>query len=218
MMRRGLGLVSALTLVLGVVSYANAGAAGAADVTLEASMANPVAPGAALSFDIFATMTEVPSDGQVVALRGMQLDYSNTSGEIGLPAEMDFSNPGGIYAEFEDLPVPASVWPLPNADLIQFMVVLDLGVPILLGTVDVTAQESESIRTLDIANAGEANINFGGSLKFGFGVEPGDPITDWRFNTGELSGGTYDIVTPEPATLALVVFGAIAGLRRRRSA
>ena len=95
---------------------------------------------------------------------------------------------------------------------------LDLGVPILLGTVDVTAQESESIRTLDIANAGEANINFGGSLKFGFGVEPGDPITDWRFNTGELSGGTYDIVTPEPATLALVVFGAIAGLRRRRSA
>ena len=101
----------------------------------------------------------------------------------------------------------------------DFMVVLELGVPVLFGTVDVTAQESESTRTLDIANAGEANINFGGSLKFGFGVEPDDPITDWRFSTGELSGGTYDIVTtPEPATLALVVFGAIAGLRRRRSA
>ena len=115
MMRRGLGLVSALTLVLGVVSYANAGAAGAADVTLQASMANPVAPGAALSFDIFATMTEVPSDGQVVALRGMQLDYSNTSGEIGLPPEMDFVNPfPGLYAEFEELPVPASGWTSPG--------------------------------------------------------------------------------------------------------
>lgn len=214
MMRRGLGLVSALTLVLGVVSYANAGAT----VALDASAANPVAPGAALSFDITAMMTEAPINPDV-ALRGMQLDYSNTDGSIGLPASMDFSNPGGIYAEFEDLPIPASVWPLPNP-ILALMVVLQMDTPVLLGTVDVTAPAGQNVTaTLDVANAGEANINFGGSLKFGFGVEPGDPITDWRFNTGELSGGTYDIVTtPEPATLALVVFGAIAGLRRRRAA
>ena len=77
----------------------------------------------------------------------------------------------------------------------------------------------DAIATLDVANAGDANIDFGGLLQFGWGVDEDDPITNWRFNTGELSGGTYDIVTtPEPATLVLVVIGAVAGLRRRRVA
>ena len=216
MMRRGLGLVSALTLVLGVVSYANAGAAGAATIDLIPSIGNDVDPGTALSFEIFAMMTEAPINPDV-ALRGMQLDYSATAVVIDLPASMDYVNPAGLYAEFEDLPVPASAWVLPNP-ILPFMVVLELGEPVLLGSVDVIAQKFSSIETLDVANAGEPDINFGGSLKFGFGVDDDDPITDWRFNTGELSGGTYDIdtLTPEPATMALVVIGALAGFRRRR--
>ena len=210
------GLISAVIVVLGAVSNANAGATGHAVIDLVPDFPGPVPDGSPLHFEITATMTEAPVNADV-ALRGMQLDYSATAVVIDLPASMDYVNPAGLYAEFEDLPVPASAWVLPNP-ILPFMVVLELGEPVLLGSVDVIAQKFSSIETLDVANAGEPDINFGGSLKFGFGVDDDDPITDWRFNTGELSGGTYDIdtLTPEPATMALVVIGALAGFRRRR--
>ena len=68
------------------------------------------------------------------------------------------------------------------------MVVLGLDAPELLGTVDVVAPAGmDTTATLDVANYAEPNINFGGSFVFGFGVDENDPLTDWRFNTGELS-------------------------------
>ena len=81
-------------------------------------------------------MTEAPINPDV-ALRGMQLDYQITDGSIGLPASMDYSNPGGLYAEFEDLPVPTSVWPITNP-LLAFMVVLQMDTPVLIEVCTIT--------------------------------------------------------------------------------
>ena len=206
-------LLIAASAALGATSLAHAGA----EINLVGDPDKPLYdPGEAITVSIYATMTEAPIN-PVVALRGMQLDYTTTDGSIGLPVSMDFVNPGGIYAEFENLPVPRSVWPVPNRDLILFMVVLELGEPVLFGTVEIAApDEMDTTATLDVANAGEPDIDFGDSLKFGFGNDPDDPITDWRFNTGELTGGTLDITTvPEPATIGLLLVAVVA-LRRRR--
>ena len=67
------------------------------------------------------------------------------------------------------------------------MIELILGEDVLLGTIDITAQdEFDTTRTLDVLNSGEPNPNAGGSLKFGFGVDEDDPITDWRGSNGRM--------------------------------
>ena len=51
---------------------------------------------------------------ELVLPRVVQFDYIQTSAGIGLPSEMDFVNPCCFYSEFEDLPVPATIWPSPT--------------------------------------------------------------------------------------------------------
>ena len=141
-------LAIAMVLMLGVTSLAHAGA----EINLVGDPDKPLYdPGEAIIVSIYATMTEAPIN-PVVALRGMQLDYSTTDGSIGLPASMDFVNPWGIYAEFEQLPVPASVWPLAGHCPVQLcMVVLELDTPVLFGTGEITApDEMHTTGTLDV--------------------------------------------------------------------
>ena len=162
-------------------------------------------PGQPITVSIFANMTEQPINDPVL-LRGIQFDFTATDPQIGLPGSMDIVNPEGLYAEFEDLPNPSSVWPLPQP-IPGAMIELILDTDVLLGTVDITAQdEIGTTRTLDIAT----------SLTFGFGVEKDDPIIEWQTNQGDLTGGTLDITTvPEPATIGLLLLAA--GVRPRRS-
>ena len=208
-------LAIAMVLMLGATSLAHAGA----EINLVGDPDKSLYdPAEAITVSIYATMTEAPIN-PVVELRGMQLDYQATDSQIGLPETMDFVNPPpGLYAEFEALPIPASVCLSVCGLFPGSMIELLLDEPVLFGTVEITApDEMDTTGTLDVANAGEANINFGGSLTFGWGGTPDDPITVWRFNTGELTGGTLDITTvPEPATVVMLLLILAVGPRTRR--
>ncbi|MCH8251531.1 MAG: PEP-CTERM sorting domain-containing protein [Planctomycetes bacterium] len=198
-------LAIAVSLVLAAATSAHAGAEIKLVGDPDQELYDPAQP---ITVSIFANMTEQPINDPVL-LRGIQFDFNATDPQIGLPASMDFVNPMGLYAEFENLPIPATLWPLPSP-LPAGMIELILGEDVLLGTVDITAQdELGTTRTLDVLNAG-------GSLKFGFGIDKDDPITDWRGSNGDLTGGTLDIVTvPEPATIGLLLVAVVA-MRRRR--
>ena len=206
-------LAIAMVLMLGATSVAHAGA----EINLvsdpEKSLYNP---GEAITVSIYATMTEQPINDPVL-LRFVQLDFNATDPQIGLPASMDFVNPLGIYAEFEDLPIPTTWYRLPQI-IPGAMIELILGEDVLLGTVDITAQVEKlgTTRTLDLLNPSEQEMEEGGSLWFGYGVDEDDPVTHWRASDGDLTGGTLDIVTvPEPATIGLLLVAVVA-LRRGR--
>ena len=219
MVRRGLAVVIALSLVLGVATVANA--QGGADISFTLDSAGPYPTGQAIHAEIFATLTEAPANDQNVWFRGMQMDYQMSS-DVTLPLAMDWhlaAQP--LYAAFPELPIPAAVY-TSTVPVEAFMIRLDdIGVAVSLGTIDINASDAEGVLgILDWANGTSADPNEGFNLNFGFGVDPLDPITNWRFNTGELGGAQFaEIPTvPEPATLALLVIGAVAGLRRRRTA
>ncbi len=56
---------------------------------------------------------------------------------------------------------------------------------------------------------------FGAELRFGFGDD--DPLTTWRADTGDITGGQLLLYTvPEPSALVLLGFSAAALVRRRR--
>jgi hypothetical protein len=66
----------------------------------------------------------------------------------------------------------------------------------LAGQLVITAPASGSFK-IDVVNPDETDVNDGFYLVFGFGVEPGDPVTTWRANTGEVTGGTVSFVVCE---------------------
>ncbi|MCH7704629.1 MAG: PEP-CTERM sorting domain-containing protein, partial [Planctomycetes bacterium] len=204
-------LAIAVSLVLAAATSAYAGAEIKLVGDPDQELYDPAQP---ITVSIFANMTEQPINDPVL-LRGIQFDFNATDPQIGLPASMDFVNPMGLYAEFENLPIPATLWP-GAAPFPAGMIELILGEDVLLGTVDITAQdELGTTRTLDVLNAGEPDTNAGGSLKFGFGIDKDDPITDWRGSNGDLTGGTLDITTvPEPGTVGLFLLAIGAAGRR----
>ncbi|MFQ5413673.1 MAG: PEP-CTERM sorting domain-containing protein [Phycisphaerae bacterium] len=222
MVRRGLVVVAALSLVFGLAGLANAQDNGQGLITISLDPPPPpggYAAGESISASVLAEISIAPVNDPVV-LRGIQLDFQTTDANIGLPTEFSFNDPsGGLYAPFPALPQPNMVWPIGNP-IPALMVNLSNGQQNLGSaaiTAPATAGDSGFLR---ISDPGEADPNFGMSLKFGFGVDADDPLTDWRFNNGGLTGmHEVEIPTvPEPATLALLAIGAVATLRRRRSA
>lgn len=119
---------------------------------------------------------------------------------------------GGGDVEFPALPQPNMVW-IPFFLPSGLMINLSDG-PQFLGWITFNTTDVDGI--LSVADPTETDPNFGMSLKFGFGVDDDDPLTDWRFdNAGLIGDNRVDIpVVPEPATLALLALVAAATRRR----
>ncbi|MFQ5415260.1 MAG: PEP-CTERM sorting domain-containing protein [Phycisphaerae bacterium] len=203
-------MAAAIVLAARVGTPARAGTNGA-DIHIVLDPSLPVyEPGQAITATIEATLLTPPPGDQQVLLRGIQLDFQQSTGVV-LPDMMTFAVPQD-YVVFPQLPRPAAIWPgTAPGDMLS----LPLGTAVPLGAITFNAGEGNG--ALDIVNLGATDPNFGFDLTFGFGIEPNDPITSWRFDTGELTGDqSATVPVPEPATLLLLLVGAASVCRRRR--
>jgi len=71
------------------------------------------------------------------------------------------------------------------------------GTAIRIGVIDVTIPAESGAFVLDVLNPGSNNADRGGELRFGFGVQPDDPVTTWRAEFGEITGGTLIFQTTD---------------------
>lgn len=193
--------------VLGIATSAFAGAM----VDLRPDVAGPYVPGQVVNVDVWLVDTGDPVGN--VQFRGLFLDFADTGAGLAPAANFTWENPFGIGAVFPALPNTSWVYPLATPNPL-FQITLPEGGEVRLGDIDVTTNATD---TLDVMNADNADPNFGARADFGFGGA-GDPVTTWRAFSGELTGGTLEMVVPEPGTLALLGLGAAAALRRRRNA
>lgn len=165
-------------------------------------------------------------------LRGVVLDFARTDPAITLNSfAFEFSTvpaSDGFYATFPALPRPGAAFTGLSANNERQWILRADGSPLPVGTLNLTLPMVPGEYVLDPLNAIDPNNpNQGALVSFGFGVLPGDPITEWtrangNLSLGEASGGgkggvgAFQInVVPEPATWLFVAVGLAAILRRR---
>ena len=155
-------------------------------------------PAAALSFWDFSTQA------------GCQFVPSLCGTGHNVEDEVGGARPGIISITYSDQN--------PNPDS-QLLLAGD-GSQLHVGTLEVTLPAytgAEATYTLDALNAAETDPNKGGEVRFGFGAGIDEPVTAWRAEFGDVTGGMVGFtVIPEPASLLLLGIGGIAALRRRR--
>lgn len=102
------------------------------------------------------------------------------------------------------------------------MINLSQAAPTRVGVLDVTMPYFSGAFLLDLLNEDEAEyMNFGSWLVFGFGDESSDdPRTEWSAHNGSMTGGRvlFYVGVPEPATLALLLFGTACITTKSRNA
>ncbi len=180
-----------------MVWFVSASAFGDAVAVLVPDAPSPYTPGQVVSVAI----NFISDEADTVYMRMGQMSLSNTDPTIDI-LTFDFVDASPLYAAFPALPMPSIVWTGTEA-IPDLMISYVPGVPATLATVGVAVNDTG---TLDM---------FPASLGFGFGVDPDDPIVTWDSEDGTLTGGTLEMVVPEPMSLGILAVGAILLARRR---
>lgn len=123
------------------------------------------------------------------------LDFSSTSPGLSIPDnQFHWENPFGVGAVFSDLPNTSWVYPLPAPNPF-FQITIPDGGEVRLGDIDVVVDAHPSL------------LGVTGAFDYGPGF--------LQSHDGSLTGGQL-LFVPEPGTLALLLVGGGALLRRRR--
>lgn len=239
MLRRALSLCA----VLGMVSYAHAGAI----VTLNPSApVNPAGyqPGETVRVDVFVQLDA--SSPATIRTRLIQFDITDSNDALGMTPVLnhpgadigaipfwnllgsttcanDEASCGTNY--FIDGSLADATPSLLNMTYTgltssgSFMVVLRQASPTLVGSLDVQLPGGQGEYLLDLLNADETDINLGAEIRHGFGSTSDPGSFTLRANSGQITGGQARlVVVPEPATLAMLGLGGLAAAYRRRRA
>lgn len=164
-----------------------------ARIDLRPSHASPFLPNSQILVHVFVVDTGNPQGD--ILFRGVFFDFSDSNGTLSFPtSQFDFDSPDlENYVEFSSLPQVSIVWakgiPSPNS-----MYVLPNNGEVYIGSVLVNVAFGG---TLNLMNADHPNPNSGAAITFGFGSRR-DPVINWRAFTGELTGGTLEIITGTP--------------------
>lgn len=175
-------------------------------------------PNTIVSVDVYLVDTGNPQGD--IPFRGIAIDFSDSYGSafpgtppLG-PNQFLWENPFGLGSVFPDLPFTAWIDPF-GVDIPLIRIVLPDDSEVRLGGINVQVGTMNGL--LDVLNVDEPDMKQGGArAAFGYGGQ-GDPVTDWRAYTGELTGGRLDLfVVPEPGSLILLLGASATVIRRRR--
>jgi len=139
----------------------------------------------------------------------VRFDFTDTDPRLLLDssAEFDFSTiPGGDIGFQEQYPSLPVAWVRNSLDCLcpDLRWALAPSGSLRLAVIGVDLPAAVGVFRMDVMNADESDPTFGAE------------IGEWRAFDGDITGGTLDFaVIPEPGTLTLLVFGALAVIRRR---
>lgn len=190
-----------------------------------------VTPGQVLSANVFLVDTGNPQGS--IAFRIISLDFTDTSPSVveangWAGPDGEFLNdprtsrneiadnpqvfnwpPSCDFGSCDDrtLPYPYWVYPL-SVPIPAFQITMPDNGEVQLADIQIEVP-SQLPAIIDLMNAEVADANYGAYAAFGFGG-PGDPVTNWRAYTGELTGGQL-LLVPEPGMLILLGIATIVG-------
>jgi len=221
MIRRGL----ALGLVFGLASVAQAGVVVELEAK-SADRFQPCGQfGAseAVLVEVYLRRDATVAEDKLIRL--VQLDFSLTSAGLSLPALVSWASPVALgFHHIEDEiagirpnlvaiahsgprsdqgePAPTGPADLQGDPGEQLVLPGDSSQRVKVGEVVVTmpavSTTDTDVYTLDVLNAVGADLNNGAMVSFGFGIDVGDDITNWRAGTADLTGGSLAIAVSNP--------------------
>ena len=215
MAKSGLGLL----LTLALASVANA----AASIDLVPDNTGPYNGGETVMVDVMLNQATEGATNHL--LRLVQLDFTDSSAQLAPSLVWDFSSAPDCTADpapciarhfLEDLTGPrgrvvAAAFHncVSAADCVlgpdsnrQWTLKAD-GSAVKVAELLIVLPTDPGDYLLDVLNTDEADPNKGGQVSWGFGTKGNEPVTYWRANEGNVSGGTYTF-TVVPSDTQLV--------------
>jgi len=200
-------LVSVVVTLGGVGSPARAGAI----LELIPDNPGPYIGGESLTVDVWLHNNEDID----TRLRDIQFDFTDTDAKFLLESTFTFDysslpDDRGYQWRSPELPVPRT-----RNSLDCFCPGLFLPFPgngsLHIGSIGAILPDDPGMYRMDMVNADEPYEGLGAQ------IIPIYSFVPWRSYTGEITGGVYDFeVIPEPATLSLLILGAVGVACRRR--
>lgn len=165
--------------------------------------------GETVTVEVFASQSP---EGNLELLRLVQLDFTDSDPSLVLPTTVTWAATTNHFAFLADDGGTArrhsntfhgntAIPDLgPNASE-QLNLPAD-GTCVKLGEFEVRMPTTSGTFLLDVMNATSTNADRGAQIRFGFSLGGTSPITAWRADTSDLTGGTYSFDVIDQAVLA----------------
>lgn len=198
------------TLVLAVASPAFAGAIIDLVPSAAASKFNPCgayAAGEVVTIEVFIGQ-DPAATGRY--LRLMQLDFTTSDDEV-VPSAISWENTSNHFQHLDDLGGSNKrysntfhgdlVTPDLGLDTTRQLLLPGDGSMVKAGEFTLTMPGTPGDFTLNVLNAGSSDPDRGAQIRFGYSLSGTDPVTVWRADTGDLTGGLLNMSVVDQALM-----------------
>ena len=167
--------------------------------------------GETVTVEVYASQSPA---GNLELLRLVQLDFTDSDPSLVLPATVTWAattnhfaflaDDGGTAKRLSNTFHGNTAIPDLGPNASEQLNLLGDGTCVKLGEFDVRMPTTSGTFLLDVMNATSTDADRGAQIRFGFSLGGTSPITAWRADTSDLTGGTYsfDVIDQAVVTTA----------------